>query len=91
VKKPASTLSKLFFLSSTTFVDFSPNGKKAEAAAVVKETGEEVVANAVVEKVEKATADKEAARVEEGTVEQCVEEIVFTSDFVSDDDFEKLI
>jgi hypothetical protein len=74
-----------------TFVDFSPNGKKArleaEAAAVVKETGEEVVANAVpvVEEVDKETADEEAARVEEGTVEECVEEIVFTSDFVSDD------
>jgi hypothetical protein len=77
VKKPAaSTLSKSFFLSSMTFVDFSPNGKKArpeaEAAAVVKETGEEVVANAVpvVEEVDKETADEEAARVKEGTVEE---------------------
>jgi hypothetical protein len=45
VKKPA------------TFVDFSPNGEKTIAAAVVKKTGEEVVANAVVEEVDKATAN----------------------------------
>jgi hypothetical protein len=52
--------------------------KRRQLRSMVKETGEEVVAYAVpvVEEVDKATADEEAARMEEGTVEQCVEEVI---------------